>query len=269
MNSTPLKSCLYTCQVMHHRLAPKEHSFRYRIFLFALDLDELDTVAARVRGFSRNRFNLYSFRDDDHLEPGPEPLKTKLIQELKRGGIAFPEGGRVLLLTLPRMLGYVFNPVSFYFCTDAEGLPFAALAEVGNTFREMKLFLLPKPDPDGVFRLVAPKYFYVSPFSAPDIAFDFRLRLPDEHLEIHIDDREGERRTLLSALTGKKVPLTSANLARLTLFHPLVTLRVIVLIHWHALLLWLKRIPWFAKTAHRDLQRNVLRPHSTLTSRTP
>ena len=264
-----MNSGLYACTVMHHRLVPRKHAFRYRIFLFALDLDEIDAVAARVRGFSRNRFNLYTFRDDDHLEPTSEPVKQKFLRELARGGVHFPEDGRVLLVTLPRMLGYVFNPVSFYFCTDAEGTPLAALAEVGNTFREMKLFLIPKPDPDGVFRLVAPKHFYVSPFSNPDIAFDFRLRAPGETLEIHIDDREGERRTLLSALTGRRRTMTSANLALLTLLHPLVTLRVIFLIHWHALLLWVKRVPWFAKTEHRDLQRDVLRPHSSLTTHVP
>jgi len=261
-----MNSRLYACSVMHHRLVPRKHAFRYRIFLFALDLDEIDEVAARVRGFSRNRFNLYTFRDCDHLEPTSQSVKEKFLRELARGGVEFPAGGRILLLTMPRMLGYVFNPVSFYFCTDAEGKPFAALAEVSNTFREMKLFLIPRPDSDGVFRLVAPKHFYVSPFSMPDLAFDFRLRFPGDTLEIHIDDLEGERRTLLSAVTGRRKALTSANLALLTLLHPLVTLRVMFLIHWNALLLWLKRIPWFAKTDHRDLQRDVLRPHRSLTN---
>jgi hypothetical protein len=263
-----MNSRLYACSVMHHRLVPRKHAFRYRIFLFALDLDEIDEVAARVRGFSRNRFNLYTFRDSDHLEPTAESVKEKFLRELEHGGVEFPEGGRILLLTMPRMLGYVFNPVSFYFCADAKGNPFAALAEVSNTFREMKLFLIPRPDSDGVFRLIAPKHFYVSPFSMPDLAFDFRLRMPGDTLEIHIDDLEGERRTLLSAVTGHRKALTSASLALLTLIHPLVTLRVMFLIHWNALLLWLKRIPWFAKTDHRDLQRDVLRPHRSLTNHT-
>ena len=264
-----MNSCLYECTVMHHRLVPRKHAFRYRIFFFSLDLDEIDTAARNIRGFSRNRFNFYSFRDDDHLEPTPVPVKQKLIAELDRRGVRFPEGGKVRLLTMPRMLGYVFNPVSFYFCFDTRGEPFAALAEVSNTFREMKLYLITQRDEEGVFRLVATKHFYVSPFSTPDIAFDFKLRIPGETLEIHIDDRDGSNVTLLSAITGKRVALTSFNLARLTLLHPLVTFRVIYLIHWNALRLWIKRIPWFAKTDHRDLQRGVLRPHSSLSPRKP
>lgn len=108
-----------------------------------------------------------------------------------------------MLLTMPRMLGYVFNPVSFYFCFDTKGEPFAALAEVSNTFREMKLYLITQRDEEGVFRLVETKHFYVSPFSTLDIAFDFKLHIPGETLEIHIDDRDGSNLTLLSAITGK------------------------------------------------------------------
>ncbi len=264
-----MNSCLYECTVMHHRLVPKKHGFRYRIFLFSIDLDEIDSLASQIHGFSRNRFNFYTFRDDDHLEPSPAPIKQKLIGELARRGIIFPDRGRVTLVTMPRMLGYIFNPVSFYFIFDEEGHPIAALAEVSNTFREMKLYLITERDDEGNFRLVAPKHFYVSPFSTPDLSFDFKLRLPGETLEIHINDQDGSRLTLLSAMTGKRVALTSRNLAWLTLRHPLVTLRVIFLIHWNALLLWLKRIPWFAKSDHRDLQREVLRPHSSLSSRKP
>lgn len=267
-----MNSCLYECEVMHHRLSPKEHHFRYRIFMFAFDLDEIDEVARRVPLFSRNRPNLYTFRDRDHLTlPGKDNTSTRenLVEFLAQNGIRFPSDGRITLVTLPRVLGYIFNPVSFYFCHDSAGAPLCAVAQVGNTFGEMKPYLLREPVGENAFRLVTPKHFYVSPFSALDLAFDFKLRVPGDRLEIHIDDREGDRPVLLSALTGRRAPLTTAQLAWFTLKYPLITLKVIFLIHWHALLLWMKRLPWHRKADRLDLQRNVLRPHASLATKAP
>jgi DUF1365 family protein len=267
-----MNSCLYECSVMHHRLSPKEHYFRYRIFMFALDLDEVEQVAQRVPLFSRNRPNLYAFRDRDHLTlPGRETASTRenVIEFLRQNGIGFPENGRITLVTLPRVFGYIFNPVSFYFCHDTSGAPLCAVVEVGNTFGEMKPYLLPSPSDENSFRLVAPKHFYVSPFSPLDLAFDFKLRVPGEQLEIHIDDREGDRRVLLSSLTGRRVPLTTAQLAWFTIKYPFITLKVIALIHWHALLLWAKRLPCYRKSADRNLQRDVMRPHASLAVKAP
>jgi len=264
-----MNSCLYECSVMHHRLEPKEHRFRYRIFLFALDLDELDEIAGKIPFFSRNRWNLYTFCDRDHLTlAGGEAASTRenLVRYLEGHGISLPARARITLVTLPRVLGYIFNPVSFYFCHDADGQPLCSVVEVGNTFGEMKPYLLRELSGADAFRLVTPKHFYVSPFSALDLAFDFKLRVPGERLEIHIDDREGERRVLLSALTGKRSPLTSWQLAWFTFKYPLITLKVILLIHWHALLLWARRLPWHRKSDHRELQRDVLRPHASLSA---
>ncbi len=257
---------------MHHRLAPKEHHFRYGIFQFCLDLDELDTLSERLGFFSRNRRNLYRFNDSDHLPPQtpngiPHPLSTKssLLAWIASQGLPLPADTRVLLLTHCRVFGYIFNPVSFYFCLDAQDRPLCAVAEVGNTFGEQKPFLLGPEhfDGEGRFRRIVPKHFYVSPFSALDLAFDFKLRVPGEELDIHVDDREGDRPVLLTALTGRRVPLTDANLARLTLKYPLITLRVITLIHWHALKLWWKKVPWHRKAANPHLQQGVFNPHES------
>ncbi len=264
---------------MHARFAPKAHQFVYRIFLFALDLDELDTLHSRLRLFSRNRRSLYSFRDCDYLpthEPlhngraGPavppyQNLKSRVVAHLAANGIDLT-GGRVLLVSLPRVFGYLFNPVSFYFCYDRTGAPVAALAEVTNTFKEMKPFLLgPDTRRDGTFSLRVPKYFYVSPFSDVDVAFDFTLRAPGDRLSVQIDDYVGADRTLTSTLTGPRQPLTDARLAWFTLKYPLLTLRIIGLIHWHAFRLWLKNVPWFAKSARGADQRGLYRPHGSLT----
>ena len=259
---------------MHHRLAPKEHHFRYGIFQFCLDLDEIDALSARLRLFHHNRPALYRFNDQDHLpSPIPDSLCTKssLLAWVASQGLPLPADTRVLLLTHCRVFGYIFNPVSFYFCLDAQDRPLCAVAEVGNTFGELKPFLLGPEhlDGEGRFRRVVPKHFYVSPFFALDLVFDFKLRVPGEQLDIHVDDREDDRPVLLTALTGRRIPLTDANLVRLTLKYPLITLRVITLIHWHALKLWWKNVPWHRKVANPHLQQGVFRPHESLRDHAP
>ncbi|MEO6244810.1 MAG: DUF1365 domain-containing protein [Opitutaceae bacterium] len=278
-----MNSCLYECHVMHARFAPRGHRFLYRIFLFAINLDELETLSRRHALFSFNRRNLYSFRDRDFLPTGeplhnstatspanPQPkvqnLKSRVITLAATHGVDLA-GGRVVLVTLPRVLGYLFNPISLYFCYDRHGAPACALAEVTNTFREMKPFFL-GPDTQaaarGEFRVRMPKNFYVSPFSDVDVAFDFTLRAPGERLSIQIDDYVGETRTLTTTLTGPRRELTTGRLAWFTLKYPALTLRIIALIHWHALRLWLKRVPWFAKAARPEAQSDLYRPHHSL-----
>ena len=298
-----MNSCLYECSVLHARFSPRQHRFLYRIFLFAIDLDELETLHRRLRLFSFNRANLYSFRDADFLPTGepvhnapapaaptpprPSSLKARVVAHLATRGTDLT-GGRVVLVTLPRVFGYLFNPVSFYFCYDRAGAPVAALAEVTNTFKEMKPYFLgpatrtpaplsPAPSPSDLppsagegrpggatFALRTPKHFYVSPFSDVDVAFDFTLRTPAENLSIQIDDYVGAERTLTSTLTGPRRALTGARLAWFTLKYPLLTLRIIGLIHGHAFVLWLKRVPWFAKSARAADQRALYRPHSSI-----
>lgn len=265
---------------MHARFVPKGHGFAYRIFLFGIDLDELDALHERLRFFSRGRRNLYSFRDGDFLptHEGAPAGQAKGDQETRSGanlkarvqaylgeqGIDLA-GGRVMLITLPRVLGYLFNPVSFYFCYDRRGEPVAALAEVTNTFREVKPYVLgPECKHAGGFARRTPKYFYVSPFSDVDVVFDFQLQPPNERLAVQIDDYANGKRTLTSTVTGQRLLLTDARLAWFTLKYPVITLKIIGLIHWHAFRLWCKRVPWFAKAARRADQRDLFRPHASL-----
>jgi len=296
----PLRSCLYECRVMHHRRHPRQHRFEYGLFLACLDLDELDALHTRLRWFSRNRRNLYEFRDTDHFTraPGsddPAPaggIRAGLTAWLATQGVSLPAEARVQLVTLPRVLGYVFNPVSFYFASNPDGSLLFAVAEVGNTFGEQKPYLVPVERGDGEegrtrgtrpsdahpsdgpmpgagrFRLIAPKHFYVSPFSALDLRFDFRLQMPGERLVLGVNDLDAQDKTvLISAVTGIRRPLSDAELLRLTLRYPLVTARVITLIHWQALRLWWKKLPFHRKSDHRDLQRDVLHPHPVNRSR--
>lgn len=290
---------------MHARFSPRPHRFVYRLFLFAIDLDELDALHRGLALFSVDRPNLFSFRDQDYLPTGeplhnagtgdrpardgpgslppparPASLKQRVRAFMAARGVDLADG-RVMLVTLPRVAGYGFNPVSFYFCYDRSGAPLAALAEVKNTFKEMKPYWLgPETAPPGpkfvapgptreplspaAFRLRTPKHFYVSPFSDVDVAFDFTLHPPAERLAVQIDDFVGSDRTLTTTLTGARRELTGAHLGWFAIKYPFITVRIIALIHWHALRLWIKRVPWFAKAARAGDQRGLYRPHDSL-----
>lgn len=261
-----MNSCLYKANVMHHRLSPGEHRFSYKVYMFYLDLAEIDGLSERLKWMSRNKFNLFSFRDRDHLQlPLNEPDTSKnirhhLAEYLQMNGVDIGRG-RIMVLTNLCTLGYHFNPVSFYYCYDEEGLPLCSVVEVCNTFREMKPYFIGRSSLiQKGFREKVRKYFYVSPFIDMDTWFDFALAIPDEQLKIRIDDYDTDgNRFFISTLMGQQKKLTDANLLRYFFSIPLVTLKVIGLIHWQALKLWLKKIPFHKKESHKDLQRDVYR----------
>jgi DUF1365 family protein len=262
-----VNSCFYECDVFHRRLRPKQHEFLYRVFYFYLDLGEVDEAARRLKIFGVNRANLYSLQDRDHFQYGPEtrPIAQNVREFLVRSGCPLEEGGSIRMLCFPRMFGYVFNPITLYFCFRADGAPHTSVVEVGNTFRELKPFLVPRtPDSRCDFEVRVPKEYYVSPFSPVDLEFHFRLHLPDEKLRVFIDDYDAEGKVLISTLTGQRRELTFANLAWFTAKFPLITLRVIFLIHWQALRIWLKKTPFFRKEARPGDQCGVFRPHRSL-----
>ena len=267
--SLDVNSCFYECDVFHRRLRPKRHEFLYRVFYFYLDLGELDQAVGRLKIFGVNCPNVYSLRDEDHFqydEGGkPRPVADNVREFLGRSGCPLEPGGSVRMLCFPRVLGYTFNPITIYFCFRADGTPHASVVQVGNTFRELKPFLVPRtPDGKCDFEVRVPKEYYVSPFSPVDLEFHFRFHLPDENLRVFIDDHDAEGKVLVSTLTGKRRELTFANLARFTAKFPFITLKVIGLIHWQALRLWLKRVPFFRKETRAEDQRGVFRPHKSL-----
>jgi DUF1365 family protein len=261
-----MNSCLYKARVMHHRLSPKQHRFHYDIFLFYLDLEEIDRLSTRLWLMSRNRFNLFNFRDRDHLQgPMDNPDTSKGVREhirdyLETQGIHLGNG-RIMLLTNLCTLGYQFNPVSFYFCYDEAGAPLCSVVEVCNTFHEMKPYFLGPGELDGdrLSRRTT-KHFYISPFADHDTDFDFDLCLPAERLQLRIDDYDrDEKRFFISTLTGERKALTDNRLLAYALRFPLITLQVIWLIHWQALRLWIKQLPFHRKAAFPELQKDVYR----------
>ena len=255
-----MNSCLYECTVMHRRLAPKRHEFVYRIFLFLFDLEELPEIERRVPFLSVNAPNLYSLRKEDYFQFHSRGIRHNLDTFLATHPPPL-RPARVQLLTLPRLLGYTFNPVSVFFCFDENDRPLTSVIQVGNTFGELKPFLVPCDTAGSGFHVRVPKNYYVSPFSALDLEFDFRFDLPGRRLRLAIDDYSGGERVLISTVTGAREELTAANLARFTLRYPLVTLKVIFLIHWEALRLWRKKIPFRTKEADPELQQGAHRIH--------
>jgi len=250
---------------------PRRHRFAYRLFYLALDLDELEAVHASHRLLSVNRGNLFSIREADYLpEENPvqeSTLKQRVLRHCAAQGLVLDNSSRVTLLTLPRILGHAFNPVSFHVVHDAQGSLRCVIAEVTNTFHERKCFFLARSAPasePGRCSARLPKLFYVSPFSKLDDEFDFEVQDPGEDLSIRIDDHEAGQLRLHSSLKGRAEALGDARLLVCLLRFPAVSLRVLTLIHWQALRLWLRRIPYFRKADRPDLQQDVRNPHSTL-----
>ncbi|KRE00818.1 hypothetical protein ASE61_20495 [Bosea sp. Root670] len=237
------QSALYVGRVRHHRFRPRPHALAYRVFWMLLDLDEIDRLAAKLALFSRNRFNLYAFRDADYGDRSGQPLRPQIEAALANAGIAH-DGGPIRLLTMPRILGYAFNPLSTYFCYRRDGSLCATVYEVHNTFGEIHSYVAPADSAGGALRQEADKVFHVSPFMNLDMRYAFAVTPPGQRISVAIDGHDAEGRLITAVLSGKRTELSDAALLRLLATHPLLTLKVTAAIHWHALRLLAKRIPW-------------------------
>lgn len=264
--TAPLASCLYFGAVMHRRLRPFGHRFDYRVFSLLLDLDELPEMSRRLALFSHNRWNLFSFQNRDHGPRDGSPLRPWIEAQLAARGIDL-EGGQIKLLCFPRVLGYVFNPLSIWFCHHRDGSLRAILYEVRNTFGDKHGYLIPldpRQDPKAPILQACDKRFYVSPFIGMESHYRFRLKQPDENLSVLIRQSVPEGELLLATWTGKRRALTGRSLALAFFRFPLMTFKIIAAIHWQALKLWRKGARYNARPQSPEEEVELVASRTTV-----
>lgn len=227
---------------MHARLTPHAHRFSYSVFSLLIDLDALNDVKKKSAFFSVNQFNLMSFFEKDHGSRDGRPLAPYARDLFKKAGIDL-DRGRVLLLCYPRILGYVFDPLSVYFGYDHEGILKAILYEVRNTFGEHHTYVAPVTAADisaaGV-RQESPKRFFVSPFNPVAMTYRFRVKPPGAAVSVRILVTDETKPVLAASFHGDATRFSSATLLRLFLTIPFLTIKIIGGIHLEALRLWIK-----------------------------
>ncbi|MFO7778100.1 MAG: DUF1365 domain-containing protein [Nitriliruptoraceae bacterium] len=267
----PRASCLYVGWTRHRRVTPVERTFRYRTFHALLDVDELPALEREVAGFAYRRAAPVRFRDRDHLGAGDTPVKAKLARWLRAQGLELPDGPVRVLANL-RVLGHVFDPVSWWFCHRADGSLALVVAEVRNTFGESYWYLLDELEDrgGGVVRARAPKRFHVSPFLPIDgLTYRFTFVLRPERVVAHIEVLQGEETVFDATQTGRRRPFTTRSLLAVLLANPLLPLRTVALIHLQALRLLVRRVRFHRKpepppgAVVRDQREPAVPDHAT------
>lgn len=243
-----LKPKILLGHVTHRRLVPRTKGFRYRVFLWACPLSRL-RLLARGRVARVNRWALASLFERDHGPRDGSSLDAWARGVAARSGMRGV--GEIVLVTMPRLWGYAFNPVTFYLCLDADGQLGGVICDVNNTFGEHHLYVCMHPDGrplNADDEIVARKAFHVSPFLERSGSYRFRFAVDDSGMRITIDYRDGGGRlTLATALSGRLVPFSASGLVRALLGSPAVTAKVTAAIHWQAAKLYLKGVPYVAK----------------------
>lgn len=239
-----MNSALYDGRVVHVR--PGKHRLAYKVFMLALDLDEIDVLAGRLNLFSHNRLNLMALYDRDHAGRMRAALRPQIEAKLREAGIAF-DGGQITLLTMPRILNYVFNPISVYFCRRKDGELAALVHQVNNTFGEHHFYVLPAREADGAVRQACEKDFFVSPFLEMDLRYEFTVRAPGEAVSVALVAKRGQDVALTASFAGVRRALTDAALLRAWFGNPLLTFKVIAGIHWEALKMMAKGVRYLGR----------------------
>ncbi len=261
---SPVHSCLYTGSVRHRRHEPTDNRFTYRMFMMYLDLAELPRVFEPYLFWSAKRAAPARFRRED-FHGDPALSLDESIRQLVTQHSGKRPAGPIRVLTHLRYFGYSFNPVSFYYCFDADGVNVQTIvAEITNTpWKERHAYVLPVADSitsGGAWRFRFEKQFHVSPFMPMDMRYDWRFGAPSAGLHVHMENWRNGRAAFDATLSLKREPITSASLARALVGFPIMTAQVITLIHWQALRLWIKRTPIFTHPNKSPSVRGTLPP---------
>jgi DUF1365 family protein len=236
-----MSTSLLVGKVRHGRATPTVYGLEHDVWYAGFDLDDMDAAFQATSLLRRNRRWLLSFHDQDYMPVPAADIRADMRRHLEANGIV---AKRVELITGPRVVGYQFNPASFYLCRSTDGTLIAVVVEVHNTYGERHLYTLEAAPGSSMFSAQMNKDFYVSPFIGASGRYSVTVRERTDSLAIGINLRQDGRPLLATSLNLRRMPLTTRNLARLALRHPLMPHRTIAAIHWHALRLWLRRVPW-------------------------
>jgi DUF1365 family protein len=241
-----MNSSIYNGTVIHKRFKPKIHYFKYKVFSLLIDLSELENLSKKIKFFSYNKFNLISFYEKDHGNRDGSSLVFWVKKNLKDNNIN-SENVKIKLLCYPRILGYVFNPLSVFYIYDESEKLVCILYEVKNTFGEQHTYIFKVDNDQKLYQHNCSKKFHVSPFIEMNCKYFFRLLKPGEKISVIIDQYQTDEKILYASQDGQRVDFNTKELIKSYFKHPLMTFKIISAIHFEAFKLWVKGIKFIKK----------------------